>query len=193
MKLIGTILGIFILLFFSLKFEILSDRNLNKDGKIDYSEKIEDLFNKGIINNNQKTNTQEIIKQLNQNPKEIYEKMGHRLGIGSSAYFLIEDETTVKNFENGIIELENKVIIDTKYIFGNEIRDASNFISLTEFDSQLKLNDFTGQLNAKIRKNFENLSIKKGDKLKYIGACQIYIDRLPMDELTVIPVLIEKI
>ncbi len=193
MKLIGTILSILILLFFSLKFEKLSERNSISNTENNYQEKIENLIQNGIINNNEISKTEDLINKLNKNPEEFYKNKGHRLGIGSSAYFLVEDETTVKNFENGIIELENNVILDTKYIFGNEIRDASNFISLTEFDSQLKLNDFTGQLNAKIRKNFENFSIKKGDKLKYIGACQIYIDRLPIKELIVIPVLIEKI
>lgn len=193
MKILVTSLLLACLLFFSLKFEKLNERNANNNQKLDYSKKIENLIKKGIVENSKKSTIEKIINEINSHSDAFYQEFGHRLGIGASAYFIIHDQATIQDIQDGILQLSNGSSIDTKYIFGNEIRDASNFISLTEFDSQVKLNQFTSELNASLRKKFKNPPFNIGDKIQFIGAAQVYKDRLPLESLHIIPVKIEKI
>jgi predicted lipoprotein len=120
---------------------------------------------------------------------------GNRLGIGESAYFLVQTTSKVMAIEDGKWSLADGSVVDTKYIFGNEIRDASRFVHLEDYSSQNDLNAFTEYLNNYIRDTKiagESKNVKVGDEVYVIGACEIHPNKLPVDHLYIYPVTIKK-
>jgi predicted lipoprotein len=84
--------------------------------------------------------------------------------------------------------------IDTKFIFGNAIRDASKLVKLTDFKTNADFNKVSEELNNVIREKAipaQLSSLSVGDKVEVVGAIkQSKKDALP---ILILPANITKL
>lgn len=181
----------------SVRFEKLSEHIKTAAGNADYSnftEKVKNIIQKGVVENSLLTEESQLIKQLNNNLTNAKKELGNRLGIGESAYFLVKGKSTIASINENEVQLANGSIIDTQFIFGNEIRDASRLVKLEDFKSQKDLNALTEALNKHVREVIipqEIKGLKVGDNISYIGACEVAPTDIPVKALTIYPVEIK--
>lgn len=181
----------------SVRFEKLSEHIKTAAGNADYSnftEKVNNILLKGVLENSLLTEESQLIKQLNNNLTNAKKELGNRLGIGESAYFLVKGKSTIASINENEVQLANGSIIDTQFIFGNEIRDASRMVKLEDFKSQKDLNALTEALNKHVREVIipqEIKGLKVGDNISYIGACEVAPTDIPVKALTIYPVEIK--
>ncbi len=195
-KIIGLIILV-IVLYNSIYFEKLSThfRTTDSVGSTDFKSRINEIIQKGVLNNPLLTEESELIKQLNNNLNKAKKDLGNRLGIGESAHFLVKGSSTISGINEGEIQLANGSTIDTKFIFGNEVRDASRMVSLSDFKSQKDLNALTEALNNYLREvkiPKEVIGLKVGDVIKYVGACEVTPTDIPLKSLIIYPVEIKR-
>lgn len=178
---------VFILGSQSIYFKRLSDLNKEENSfKVD-SETIEKIYREGIIESELIIPVDQLINDVNLNTELTFKDFGNRMGIGESAYFLVTETSNITKIEDGQITLESGTVVDAKYIFGNELRDASRFLSLEDFSSQSDLNALTEAFNKYVRNQVVNLDLKVGESISYIGACRIDKRELPIRSVVVIP------
>lgn len=181
----------------SVRFEKLSEHIKTAAGTVDYAnftEKVNNILLKGVLENSLLTEESQLIKQLNNNLNNAKKELGNRLGIGESAYFLVKGKSTIASINENEIQLANGSVIDTQFIFGNEIRDASRLVKLEDFKSQKDLNALTEALNKQVREDIIPQAIKGlkvGDNISYIGACEVAPTDIPVKALTIYPVEIK--
>lgn len=190
-------IGILILLvlgYQSVYFEKLSTRIQQASGVQDFSKRVEAILVQGVLNNPVLTEDQQLIKELNNNLTNTQKKLGNRLGIGESAYYLVKGKARISSIRDGYVTLDNGSGLDTQFIFGNEVRDASRMIHLEDFKSQKDLNALTEALNKHLRETkipAEMKGIQVGDEISYVGACEVAPSDLPVTSLTIYPVEIK--
>jgi len=181
----------------SVRFEKLSEHIKTTAGNADcanFTEKVNNILLKGVLENSLLTEESQLIKQLNNNLTNAKKELGNRLGIGESAYFLVKGKSTIASINENEVQLANGSIIDTQFIFGNEIRDASRMVKLEDFKSQKDLNALTEALNKHVREVIipqEIKGLKVGDNISYIGACEVAPTDIPVKALTIYPVEIK--
>jgi hypothetical protein len=132
-------IGILILLvlgYQSVYFEKWSTRQQQASGVLDFSKQVEAILLQGVLGNPVLTEDQQLIKELNNNLNTTQKKVGNRLGIGESAYYLVKGKARITAMQDGYVTLDNGSGLDTQFIFGNEVRDASRMIHLEDFKSQ---------------------------------------------------------
>ena len=187
LKKIITIAIVFILGYHSIYFKRLSDQNKKENSfKVD-SETIEKLYREGIINSELIVRVDQLINNVNSYTEPTFNEYGNRMGIGESAYFLVTETSNITKIEDGQITLESGTVVDAKYIFGNELRDASRFLSLEDFSSQSDLNTLTEAFNKYVRNQVNDIDLTVGETISYIGACRIDKRELPIRSLVVLP------
>lgn len=159
------------------------------------AKQLKDLYQKGIIENSLQTELGKLIQELNNQPEQIFKEKGNLMGISNSKCFLVNGAAQITNIKDGLILLDNGSSLDTKYIFGNELRDASRFLQLADFQAQKDLNHLTEALNDTIREKIlppQVAILKVGDHITYIGACMIHKKELPIAHLIIFPAIIKK-
>ena len=159
------------------------------------AKQLQDLYQKGIIENSLQTELGKLIQELNNQPEQIFKEKGNLMGISNSKCFLVNGAAQITNIKDGLILLDNGSSLDTKYIFGNELRDASRFLQLADFQAQKDLNHLTEALNDTIREKIlppQVAILKVGDHITYIGACMIHKNELPIAHLIIFPAIIKK-
>lgn len=190
-------IGILILLvlgYQSVYFEKWSTRQQQASGVLDFSKQVEAILLQGVLGNPVLTEDQQLIKELNNNLNTTQKKVGNRLGIGESAYYLVKGKARITAMQDGYVTLDNGSGLDTQFIFGNEVRDASRMIHLEDFKSQKELNALTEALNKHLRETkipAEMKGIQVGDVISYVGACEVAPRDLPVTSLTIYPVEIK--
>jgi predicted lipoprotein len=106
---------------------------------------------------------------------------------------LNEDEVTVLVACSG-----NPVVVklNTEYIYGNAIRDASGLVNVKDFVNTMDLNNISGELNKRVRQEVLpafKASVQKQDSIAFTGAVELNKEHLKLDELSIIPVQIKII
>jgi len=177
----------------SIYFRTLSELEKDKSNfQVDAST-IENIYNIGILNNDIITPLEQLISAINSNTEVTFKEKGNRMGIGASAYFLVKGTAVIRTISDGQLLLDNGSIIDAKYIFGNELRDASRYLSLEDFSSQTELNVLTESFNAYVRNQINIDLLSVGDSIAFIGASRIDKRALPLKSILIIPAKIETL
>lgn len=192
-KLIG-IVFILLVLYNSVYIKKLSSlQNANADKSL-LTNKRDEIYQKGIIQNTKQIEWNNFLQQVNEKTDSVFLSNGNLMGIGSSRSFLVYGKATIKSIEDGQISLSNGSVLDTKYIFGNELRDASKYVQLNEFHSQKDLNQLTESLNQLVREKIipeQVAKLKQGDSISFIGAVQVSKKELPISHCTIYPAQIK--
>ncbi len=183
----------------SVYFKKLSDvKNANKEN-FDFKAYADSIYYKGILKSKKNIALTDLIAMVQSNPETAFKKYGNRLGIGNSAYFMIQSTGKIIDIKDGlytIADAKNGVIyIDTKYIFGNAIRDASGLVKLTDFKTNAQFNKVSESLNDIIRNEVIPNAIKKvgiGDSVSFSGAIKLSKKQSLFKDITVIPSQIKR-
>lgn len=191
---LATILG-----YNSVYLEKLSTRNSKITTQFDFKAYAESLYYKEILVKDNSIEISQLISNLRNNPDSTFKKYGNRLGIGETAYFMINAKGKLAEKTNEELKLVTyngySVTIDTKYIFGNAIRDASGMVKLTDFKTNADFNKVSEVLNAIIREKAipQNLEgIQKGDFINLRGALKLSKGKNEFENLMVLPIHISK-
>ncbi len=196
-----TILAILlgVLLYNSVYFEKLSKRNSQKNAKFDFNTFADSLYYNGILKSTQAIEINQLLALTKVNADSAFKTYGNRLGIGESAYFMVNAIGKIIEKNEGELKVTTQngttLIIDTKYIFGNAIRDASGLVKLTDFKTNADFNKVSEALNTVIREKAipENLNnIINGDIIRVTGAIKLKKGKTNNQILNILPIKISK-
>ncbi len=196
-----TILAILlgVLLYHSVYFEKLSKRNSQKNAKFDFNTFADSLYYNGILKSTQAIEINQLLALTKVNADSAFKTYGNRLGIGESAYFMVNAIGKIIEKNEGELKVTTQngttLIIDTKYIFGNAIRDASGLVKLTDFKTNADFNKVSEALNTVIREKAipENLNnIINGDIIRVTGAIKLKKGKTNNQILNILPIKISK-
>lgn len=187
------------LLFNSVYFEKLSERNSQKNSKFNFKTYADSLYYNGILKSNNSIEANQLLALIKSNPDSVFKAYGNRLGIGESAYFMIKAQGKLLEKNENSLKIATKngvtVNIDTKFIFGNAIRDASGLVKLTDFKTNADFNKVSEELNTVIREKAipENLkNINKGDVISVTGAIKLKKGKSDLQVVQILPIKISK-
>lgn len=172
MKKITILIVISLLGYNSVYFKKLSELNNNTTQKFDFKKYTDSLYYQGILKNDTIVNLDVLLSDLNTNKEAAFNKYGNKLSIGNSAYFMVKisGEITAKTNEGFTLKTDNgqSYPIDSKFIFGNSIRDASKLVKLTDFKTNTEFNQISESLNNLVREDVlpkKSQDINIGDKI----------------------------
>ncbi|GGZ23675.1 hypothetical protein GCM10007049_15830 [Echinicola pacifica] len=134
-----------------------------------------------------------LIDSLKQHPKSTFAKNGNSLGIGNIGYFRVKGQGEVLQINENNVLLQtanNTVEIETEFIFGNAIRDASGLIKINDFDDTSDFNSISEMINDRIRKELIpsfSSELKIHQTVRFEGAVELNREHLTLSQLEVIP------
>lgn len=191
------ILAILLLIFLGYKsvyFKKLSDVKNAKKENFDFKAYADSIYYKGILKNQKNISLADLISLVQNDSEKAFKEHGNRLGIGNSAFFMIQSSGKILDIKDGIYTIADEkngiIYIDTKYIFGNAIRDASGLVKLTDFKTNAQFNKVSESLNDIIRDEVipkEVKSIKIGDSVSFTGAIKLSRKQNLFKDIIVIP------
>lgn len=140
-----------------------------------------------------------LLDALKKNPESGFTQKGQALGIGNIGYFKAQGEGTVLsvNENNVLLKVGGQIIeIETEFIFGNAVRDASGLIKVNDYDETADFNSISESINDKIRKevipDFRQ-EVEKGSSVNFKGAIELNKAHLKLSQPEVIPVTLQII
>ncbi|GGF33059.1 DUF2291 domain-containing protein [Echinicola rosea] len=135
---------------------------------------------------------------LRNRPADAFEQHSEALGIGNIRFFMIqgageirqvgEDDLTV------LVETDSSsqvVKIETEYIFGNAVRDASGKVDLTKFEQTMDFNNVSAAINQLVRKKVLpplKANAEVGKRVTFVGAVEMNREQVDLSEIALIPV-----
>ena len=133
--------------------------------------------------------------------KQAVSRYAKTLGIASTHAYLVKGAgRIIATDDEGLLlsvrQPENKpdILIQTDYIFGNAIRDASGLIHVSEFPSSMDFNSISVEINN-IVKTHVVAAIRKdaaiGKRVTFIGATQVSEEEQNITPLLVVPIQVE--
>ncbi|RAI89928.1 DUF2291 domain-containing protein [Algoriphagus yeomjeoni] len=135
----------------------------------------------------------QLIDSFNQDVNSTFEKNSHALGIGNIGYFRVKGEGIVSavNENNVLLQVgSSRIEIETEFIFGNALRDASGLVKINDYEDTADFNSISEAMNDRIRQevipSFRS-KVKEGDSVKFEGAIELNKVHLNLDQLEVIP------
>lgn len=140
-----------------------------------------------------------LIDQLIGDPELTFELESKALGIGNIGYFKVKGEGIVLSVNENNVMLkvgDQPVEIETEFIFGNAVRDASGLVQINDYDKTSDFNLISETINNRIRKvvipDFR-AKVMKGNSVIFKGAIELNRNHLDISQLEVIPVSIQII
>ncbi len=164
----------------SFYFKKLSSFKNQANKNFDFKTYADSLYYKGILQSKMPIELAQLLAQIQVNPTAAFNEHGNRLGIGNSAYFMVKTMGKVVEIREGKIQIltyqNQKITIETQFIFGNAIRDASKLVKLTDFKTTAEFNQLSESLNEIIKEKMipkVTQNIKIGDTISVLGALKL--------------------
>lgn len=187
-------LTIAILGYNSVYFKKLSDIKKAQKESFDFKAYADSIYYKGILKSKKTITLTSLISSLKLDQNASFKNFGNRLGIGNSAYFMIKSTGKIIDIKDGIYTIADEkngiVFIDTKYIFGNDLRDASGLVKLTDFKTNAQFNKVSESLNDIVRNEVmpkATKNVKLGDSISFSGAIKLSKKQTLFTDLLIIP------
>lgn len=141
----------------------------------------------------------ELLDQLSTDPATAFSEKSQSLGIGNIGYFKVQGTGIIAqiNENNVIVRVNNKPLeLETEFIFGNAIRDASGLIKINDYTETSDFNSISEAINDRIRKevipDFKS-KVKTGQEIEFKGAIELNQAHLNLDNIEVIPISIQTL
>jgi predicted lipoprotein len=140
-----------------------------------------------------------LLAQLHENPEQTFAREAQALGIGNIGYFKVKGEGMVLrvNENNVLVSVDGQVVeIETEFIFGNAVRDASGLIQANDYDKTADFNSISESINERIRKDVVpefRTKVEKGNKVIFKGALELNKAHVELSQPEIIPVSIQII
>lgn len=130
-------------------------------------------------------------------------KYGKTLGVSSNHSYLLKGEGRVIEIqeETILVRLASEtmpatIAIQTDFIFGNQIRDASGLVRVSDFPSTMEFNAISSQINDIVKTRVLPPILEKiesGDQLRFVAAATVNEESPELDPLSVAPIKLEII
>lgn len=188
------LLVLLFLAYHSVYFEKLSDIRAQTESEFDYQAFADSLYYQGMLKNDLAVGLSALLKGVDTDPDGAFEQYGNRLGIGNSAYFMVRTSGVITGISGDgfqlLTEEAGTVDINTKYIFGNALRDASGLVELTDFKTNAEFNRVSEALNALVRTQVMPplvAQLQAGDSIAVTGAVKLSKKELDDPALVITP------
>jgi hypothetical protein len=138
-----------------------------------------------------------LIAELNKDKQKTFEQLSHGNAIGNIRYFLVKGQGQITSISDDQIIVKdgnNTYGIETEYIYGAAIRDASGAFDMKQFSSFNEINALTSEINACVRKNVEGKIkplLKVGGNISFIGALEMNQQHTHVENIKVEPIEIK--
>ena len=138
-----------------------------------------------------------LLNQLQHEPKIAFSEHANALAIGNIGFFRIKGEGIVLkvNPNDVLLDINKQTVkIETEFIFGNAICDASGLIKISDFDKTSDLNSISESINNKIRKEIIpkfRSDVEVGNKVAFKGAMELNQAHLDLSLPEIIPISIQ--
>lgn len=188
------ILSLAFLGYHSVYFEKLSEARAQGGAEFDFQAYADSLYYEGILKSERAIELSGLLAAIKTDAGDAFKKYGNRLGIGNSAYFMVKCRGEIAEVTGDGIRLDMEgaeaISINTKYIFGNALRDASGLVKLTDFKTNSEFNRVSEALNALVRTKVippALQQLKAGDEIEVTGAVKLSKKNLDDPSLTITP------
>ncbi len=184
-----------LIVYHSVYFMPLDERQTeNEEVLFDVHTLVEELWERELVNAyDSAVEITSLLDRLKTDPEPAFQQHAQALGIGNIAYFKVQGRGTVRriNENNVLLEVDGQPVeVETEFIFGNAIRDASGLIKINDFDNTSDFNSISETINEKIRTEIIpefRAKVKEGSNLTFKGAIELNQAHLDLDQLEVIP------
>lgn len=137
----------------------------------------------------------ELLNTFKTDVESAFDKWSNSIAVGNIGHFLIQTSGIVIEILEDEIIMETPsgtiVRLQTEFIYGNTIRDASGLVDNKEFPNTADLNAIAAEINNIIRTeripSFRN-DIQVGDTLNFIGALEINQKFPTTDDIEILPI-----
>ncbi|MBC6998042.1 DUF2291 family protein [Cytophaga sp. FL35] len=142
---------------------------------------------------------QELVAQLKTDEEVAFDKWSNAIAVGNIGYFMVRMSGSVKEItedEVVLVTSENiNVRLQTEFVYGNAIRDASGLVDNKKFQNTSDLNAIANAVNNIIRQEilppFKS-KVKLGDSVLVIGAVEMNRKFPPLNDFEVQPVQLQN-
>jgi predicted lipoprotein len=138
-----------------------------------------------------------LVAQINSDKNKTFDQYAHGNAIGNIKYFLVKGKGKVTKVQDDQIIIQDSTInyaIETEYIYGAAIRDASGAFDMKEFTNFGEINSLTSEINSSIRKNVVQKlkkEVKEGTTIEFIGALELNQQYPHLDNIKVEPIQVK--
>jgi predicted lipoprotein len=161
-----------------------------------------DFWNNELLRNlDRATDAQTLLDALNTDIEEANKKYGRRLGLAGSYYHMLTGQGKVVSIgEDGVLlsitapESEPEIMVITRNVYGNAIRDASGLINVSNFPNSRDFNNISQQINRIVMNEVLPAfcqEVKEAATVRFVGAAEIKQDEGLIRPLPVVPILLE--
>lgn len=140
----------------------------------------------------------DILKLLNENPENAFERYGKKLGISKTHYFMLKGKGMIEKVEDEFLVLalgENtKVQIATDFIYGNSVRDGSGKVNIDDFLNMTDFNAVSVAINKLVKDRVVSRLRKSaavGQWLEFTGAMELSEENIDLTAISLIPVSVK--
>lgn len=200
-KYIGTAVVIVIALYHSVYFQPLDEKlAAGKEMVFKANDFVDEIWDEGLKNAyNSAIEFSELFDQLRRDPELAFRDHANALAVGNIGYFRVKGEGVVReiNTNNVILVIGSQEIeVETEFIFGNAVRDASGLIKVNDFERISDLNSISEAINDKIRREILPAfrgNVEVGDRVIFEGAMELNQAHLDLHLPEIIPINLTKI
>lgn len=140
----------------------------------------------------------DILKSINQNPEDAFNKFGHKLGISKTWYFMLKGKGRIEQVDPEFLVLalddNTKIKIATDFIYGNAVRDGSGKVNINYFLNMTDFNAVSVAINKLVKEKVVSRlrnSAEVGKELEFAGAIEISEENIDLSDLRVLPVSVK--
>ena len=129
------------------------------------------------------TDAKTLLAEIHRDPKSARQKYGRSVGLGGSCYFFLAGSGRVLSKRADAIEIQvdpaangADLVIDTRNVFGNAIRDGCGLLNINTFPNSRDYNDLSAALNQIVETRvFPMLNERAvvGAELTFGGVCEV--------------------
>ena len=200
-KLIRIIIFLAILVvvgFKSVYFKKLDEMQTSEGSGLDVSAYTASYFKELKPMLDSSVNVVTLYQALKNKDLSLIKSNAHSLSLGSLKYIMVSGQGIVAKVDSGSViinaiakDLVEPVYIETEFIFGNAVRDASGIVKLSDFTNTTDLNNVSSEINKTIRETVVKpfiSTVQKGDTVSFNGAIEVNEKYLNVSDLQVMPI-----
>lgn len=124
------------------------------------------------------------------------QQYGKTLGVSERHSYLVNGtgevvKITDESLHVNLPSSSTQISIATDFIFGNDIRDASGLVRVSDFPSTMEFNTISSEINKRITTQVLPAildSVQVGDTLQFVGATTVHETSPELDPLVVVPI-----
>jgi predicted lipoprotein len=189
-------------LYHSVYFEKLSERHQKAShDSFDPQTYVENFWTElqKITENAVKATT--LLQLFESDMSQAVARYGKTLGVSSNHSYLLKGEGRVIEIqeETILVRLSSDTMpvtmaVQTDFIFGNDIRDASGLVRVSDFPSTMEFNAISSHINGIVKASVLPPILKKvetGDQLRFVAAATVNEESPDLDPLNVVPIKLE--